>query len=972
MAVAARVSSPKTVLPASAPLPAWRCQVQGVIAVCAVVGLLVWVANYKQGVFGPLLVHSLLLAAIIYAVASRKVGQLFDIFTPNSAAEAGVYRQQCQIGRTHFTLNWLVNLSITLACWLFLFVILWQIAWSQAAHYDALQNTLKHPQTLDAAGLNALHARLLEPLHVPFGERPPLLQRLDGHTDNYKIHFLFLTLWTWLIWWLPCGVAILLLWNTQRRYSNQPDRVDYHSMAMLTVCGVLGTISLSITEFWLGLNTRIGGGVTLLSLVPPVIIVLRLFSPWRWTEGGKAILNVDSECREHPLKTLDFLEVPAAQATSRATRGHPQTAIARNPGHDGPVVIICASGGGSRAALFTAGILSRMWWQNAPEEALTPEKQEDITKAAQTIYELPSELDDAGKYQAEAVEEAVLYPGRLLLQCADAISSVSGGSLAAAYYVESLHRYLRNESLAADPLMARWQAMRKFFDPTGMLPREARPVTAWYNKIGWPQSLSPFFVSADARLALLQIGDSEERQRQYEANPFINAMAQDHLAACISGFFIWRTGFDRRRKWAGVPSREHHRFHFPFYPIGRGPNIEKFWEQSFAWYGAGELTGTGDNLPVRLSDFYEAERSGALPSLILNATLAGTGTRLAITNLDTTTFQESAKFGPWVDARDLGEGSALDLPDEVAPDARDHHIGKGRQVASDMPPDAEAAERQAAHRFDPLPAQINTLNSLDNFWDIPLKSAVRASANFPFGFPLMRFRRYKIHPDGSGGEPVTHSDGTPDILDICDGGVLDNTGVDSALALLRANRDEVRKRGVLIFQIDSGELPRNPGLSLLDSLLYNLSAVLNGIWRTNLNTQAALHSEYLEELRALFEAELEHKDGGERGLKPLQPVVGTTENGGKYTLGFEGDNVAFYAVRAGELNQEHVMTSWHLDACQRALLHDETLQAQQGQAILQASAWFARRLRANLASAALQQPLPSPHLPEEAPRLVPG
>ncbi len=970
MAAVARVSSPKADSSTPISSPVWWRQVGGLLAIAAVVGILVWAANYKRGVFGPVLVHFFLLAGIVYAIVTRKVGQLFDIFAPNSAAEAGVYRRQFQIGRTHFTLNWLVNLSITLACWLFLFVILCQIAASQVAHYDTLQATARQSHTLNPAGLNKLHAGLQEPLHVPTLERPTLIRWLDGDTDNLKKRFIRLTLWTWLIWWLPCGVAIVSLWNTQRRNPGRPDRVDYHSMAMLTVCGVLGTISLSIAEFWLGLNTRIGGGVTLLSLAPPILIVLRLFSPWRWTEGGKAILNADDDCREHPLKTLDFLEVPAAHAASRATRGRPQTLIARNPGHAGPVVIICASGGGSRAALFTAGILSRMWWQNAPPEALTSAQQEDIAWATQAVYSLPSDADDAGKYQAEAVEECNLYPGRLLLQCSDAISSVSGGSLAAAYYVESLHRYLRDESLAADPVMARWQAMRKFFDPTGMLPREARPVTAWYDEVGLPQPLASFFVSPNARLTLPPIGDSEKRQQNYEANPFINAMAQDHLAACISGFFIWRTSFDRLHNRAGMPHRRHHRFHFPCYPIGRGPNIEKFWEQSFAWYRGGKYTGTADDTPVRLSDFYEAERCGALPNLILNATLAGTGTRLAITNLDTTTFQESAKFGPWVDARDLGEGGALDLPDEVAPDARDHNIGKGRQTASDLPPDPDAAERQAAHRFDPLPAQINTLNSLDNFWDIPLRSAARASANFPFGFPLMRFRRYKIHPEGKPGEPVTLADGRPDILDICDGGVLDNTGVDSAMALLRANRDEARKRGVLIFQIDSGELPRNPGMSLLASLFYNLSAVMNGMWRANINTQSALHSEYLEELRALFEEELEHKEGGERGLKPLQPVVGRTQTAEKYTLGFEGDNVAFYTVRAGELNQEHVMTSWHLDASQRALLHDETLQAQQGQAILQASAWFARRLRANLDEAPMKQSLASTPAPEKAPRLV--
>jgi len=94
-------------------------QVLNVILPVLVVLLLVIAANFKHGVFGPVLIQVLLLVGVVYAVVTRRIGQLFDLFAPNSAAEAGVYRKQFSHGNTHYTWNWCLNLAITFASWLF-------------------------------------------------------------------------------------------------------------------------------------------------------------------------------------------------------------------------------------------------------------------------------------------------------------------------------------------------------------------------------------------------------------------------------------------------------------------------------------------------------------------------------------------------------------------------------------------------------------------------------------------------------------------------------------------------------------------------------------------------------------------------------------------------------------------------------------------------------------------------------------
>jgi len=87
---------------------------------------------------------------------------------------------------------------------------------------------------------------------------------------------------------------------------------------------------------------------------------------------------------------------------------------------------------------------------------------------------------------------------------------------------------------------------------------------------------------------------------------------------------------------------------------------------------------------------------------------------------------------------------------------------------------------------------LNTFNPL-------LSSAVRASANFPFGFPLV-----KIKPQGKlYFSPVQDQES----ISLTDGGALSNSGMWSMFHLLMNNWESLEKRGVMLIIVDASKMP---------------------------------------------------------------------------------------------------------------------------------------------------------------------
>ena len=89
----------------------------------------------------------------------------------------------------------------------------------------------------------------------------------------------------------------------------------------------------------------------------------------------------------------------------------------------------------------------------------------------------------------------------------------------------------------------------------------------------------------------------------------------------------------------------------------------------------------------------------------------------------------------------------------------------------------------------------------------PLSSAVRASANFPFGFPLVRVRTEQPLFFS----PIAEHYGkhVKDVY-LTDGGALSNSGMFALFNLLMNKRDLLVERGVLLIIVDASKMPVYP------------------------------------------------------------------------------------------------------------------------------------------------------------------
>jgi hypothetical protein len=82
--------------------------------------------------------------------------------------------------------------------------------------------------------------------------------------------------------------------------------------------------------------------------------------------------------------------------------------------------------------------------------------------------------------------------------------------------------------------------------------------------------------------------------------------------------------------------------------------------------------------------------------------------------------------------------------------------------------------------------------------------AVRASANFPFGFPLVEIETdasLMFNPNDEKSQQGLKS------VKLTDGGVLSNSGMWSLFGLLMKNAPELKKRGVLLIVVEASKMP---------------------------------------------------------------------------------------------------------------------------------------------------------------------
>ncbi|MEQ1822997.1 MAG: hypothetical protein ABL949_10835 [Fimbriimonadaceae bacterium] len=463
-----------------------------------------------------------------------------------------------------------------------------------------------------------------------------------------------------------------------------------------------------------------------------------------------------------------------------------------------PNVIMCMGGGGSRAAIFNGLILERLWWLRPPMPS-----QELVNEC---VASLPENIRPFVAEGAPKGQPSYFYPGRILLLDTKFISSISGGSLAAAYWNQATAKFDKNSTNddQSDSLLRRAQALKKFFQPDENYVRLEDGDIALSRGERLPQELAD----------------------RLEKNPTVSAMKKNFLAAVICGAFN--------------PGSS------------RVDMLTEMWERSFGW--------NHDSRSLRISDLKSAEEQSVIPFSIFNTTRTKNGERMAITNLDQKHFKWRRNFGVDPAQKDLFGGL----------------------------------------RFNTSPGRVTTHSWFNQYWDPTLAHAVFASSGFPYGFPIHQFQpttdktRSNEAPEGS-----------------TDGGVLENTGANTALALIRKFGSSMGK--AFVFQIDTSELPSNPGPS--PQLFFNITEASNTRKRVERIQEQSLLDYFVDEMGDIMQ--------GPSGAPTKQAMFNVTVEGlpREYVYGFLGKNWAWCNVRAGEFDNEHVPTSWHLSDRSRRILY---------------------------------------------------
>ncbi len=226
--------------------------------------------------------------------------------------------------------------------------------------------------------------------------------------------------------------------------------------------------------------------------------------------------------------------------------------------------------------------------------------------------------------------------------------------------------------------------------------------------------------------------------------------------------------------------------------------------------------------------------------------------------------------------------------------------------------------RRVVMGFPPIPPSLLGGRVQRAAYDLRLADAVRLSANFPWGFEIARLR----------GDRTEEGENIPQ-WKLLDGGVTDNTGIDTIAAFFesieyfsqdstmspfetetqkafRLGAKKVRnlllERGVMFIEIDSGAKPG--GSPILGSILPGYTDPIKAISRAGYLNAEQVKSSYLNELEAALDRMSRHND-----LETSRPISE------------EGNQRRFLHVRFVCNHADNVMTAWALGLEDKAKLH---------------------------------------------------
>lgn len=247
-------------------------------------------------------------------------------------------------------------------------------------------------------------------------------------------------------------------------------------------------------------------------------------------------------------------------------------------------------------------------------------------------------------------------------------------------------------------------------------------------------------------------------------------------------------------------------------------------------------------------------------------------------------------------------------------------IQHGRQLITGFP--ALPPKLLAGTEVDHSARSFSELSPIDP--GLSLARAVRLSSSFPWGFRVQRFN-HTTQP------PVVEP------LDVLDGGVVDNTGVNSLRYVLDAVREQaeaspeslaaktlndLRRRGVIVIEIDSGAKPQpTPSNGVLSWVSAPLNSLNNAIY-ANAGFARDQHKR-----RLMKQLELQWN------LQPL-PAITIAESAGSLAKELERrrlPTVHWHTFTCNDINAAgaDIMTAWALGPQDKAIVFAQFLKETQ-------------------------------------------
>lgn len=451
---------------------------------------------------------------------------------------------------------------------------------------------------------------------------------------------------------------------------------------------------------------------------------------------------------------------------------------------NGPAVIVAASGGGSRAALFAALVLQHL-------------ADQPMTWTAEPSEDAGNSPDGPAAVSVASSASATTPPTMTPSQWADhivLISSVSGGSLSAGRF-------------AADPSVAdcRIETLRHT-TKQDLTEKTLKKIREWMEQPDADGAVTAEDTEELKRLATIRKSMESPSTSAFSAttekafrSAFADDMCADFMAPMLRGALT------------------------PF--STRGDCLYQFWNQQFAWNQLKQNSLPFVTQHQAVTEATEFSKAANSPLVMFNTTDVETGRRVVVgfPSIPSGFFPAAETF-------------PQDVQDAMGMQTRSKAFGPV-SLADFSPPEST---------------------------QLSLTRAVRLSSNFPWGFGVQQFSsgsvpRVDIQSTAPSVRGKVRGDGLPSrtTLELIDGGVVDNTGIDSVYSLfeamfLRAEADpfgrearvvhKLRKRGIVFVEIDSGAKPtgNSSDNNAFGEVLRPLTALNNSSYTNSLRISDSL------------------------------------------------------------------------------------------------------------------------------------